>query len=615
MKTQVFKFLKSYSTLPFEVDKLIISAYLRINNINVCNNTFIRSYIITQDKNIELQSLNEFILILKKENRSFDIEALIELFEFVVSPEDRIVNGAVYTPKEIREFILKNCIERYNGDVENIIAADISCGCGGFLMTLANKLYTITDKSYAEIFRDNIYGIDITDYSIQRTKILLSLLAVINGEDLPEFEFNLFTGNSLNFNWNDISEQYQLIGGFDIIVGNPPYVCSRNMTADTLQLLKRWDVSRTGHPDLYIPFFQIGFENLNQLGILGYITVNTFLKSINGRALREYFANKGTDLTIISFGGEQLFPERNTYTCICFLAKSEPGIRFIRTKSSELKNIELNTLNHFNYQDLNHFYGWNLANDQDIVEFISAVEKTGLPFEELYYTKNGIATLKNDVYKFKPTRTDEHYYYLNDGVQEYPIEIAICRDIVNANKIKSEEDLINLREKIIFPYDENIKIIPEDIMEMNYPGALAYLETKREILSQRDKGTRAYESWYAYGRKQSMDVKQYKLFFPHICEKPVFTICADRDLLFYNGIAIVSDDLQELRLIKKILESNLFDKYIRNTTKDYASGYISMSRNYLKKFGVYQFTNEEREEFLNLENYNNFLEECYGITL
>jgi integrase len=86
-------------------------------------------------------------------------------------------------------------------------------------------------------------------------------------------------------------------------------------------------------------------------------------------------------------------------------------------------------------------------------------------------------------------------------------------------------------------------------------------------LAGRDKGNRDYETWYAYGRRQSMDIHAYKLFFPHICERPTFVICEELDLLFYNGMAVVSENLEDLLVIKKIMESDIFFKYISNKRK------------------------------------------------
>jgi hypothetical protein len=85
------------------------------------------------------------------------------------------------------------------------------------------------------------------------------------------------------------------------------------------------------------------------------------------------------------------------------------------------------------------------------------------------------------------------------------------------------------------------------------------------------------------------------------------------DLLFYNGIAIVSNKLEELLLIKRILESDIFFRYIRSTTKDYSSGYISMSRNYLKNFGVCQLNDYQKNQLLKGSDCNSLLFDIYGI--
>src|SRR5690606_8800299 len=113
------------------------------------------------------------------------------------------------------------------------------------------------------------------------------------------------------------------------------------------------------------------------------------------RALRQYFADNDINLTILSFGGEQVFKDRNTYTCICFLSHGNGRINFIRTSSSEINHIDLKQLTTFKYGDLNHRDGWNLVNDENLIDYIDTVENVGIPFKNLFNTKNGIATLKN----------------------------------------------------------------------------------------------------------------------------------------------------------------------------------------------------------------------------
>lgn len=607
------KFLdKNCPADPAFVDCLIVSSFLHINNIEVNDGSFLSSYIVTPENKM-YNILLEFIEVIISENGRFEIEELIELFEFVVSPEDKVVTGAVYTPVKIREYIVDQCLSEIE-NIDNVTICDPACGCSGFLYTAAKAIKERSGRSYARIFKENLFGLDIQAYSITRSKLLLTLCALSEGETFEDIEFNLFHGNALDFRWSDHVEGFL---GFQVIVGNPPYVCSRNMDDETLGLLGKWSVTQSGHPDLYIPFFQIGYESLADGGILGFITVNTFIKSINGRALRNYFTVNKATLWIINFGGEQVFKDKNTYTCLCFIRKSEGRIFYKRTTSSSLLALTECDFLEYDYESLNPHDGWNLVDSLEKNMFIKKIESVGRPFKDLFETKNGIATLKNDVYKFKPVRESSRYYYIyKDGI-EYPIEKKICRRIVNANKIKTVDDLNEKEEKIIFPYTQTnneILILPEDKFIKNYPKAFAYLQTQKRKLDKRDKGkVKGYEAWYAYGRRQSMDAYRYKLFFPHICERPTFVLSKDPDLLFYNGIAVINDSLQKLVELKSLLESDIFFGYIKNTTKDYSSGYISLSRNYLKNFGIPELTAEERK-MLKMKGVdaNQFWEDIYA---
>ena len=328
MNLNTLKYLNNYSYDTKDVNRLLVSSFLVVNNIEKVKNKFINDLIISDKK--ESQQVTEFIQLFDK--HSFNIEELIELFEFVISPEDKEVNGAVFTPEYIRKYIVESVIKKQDNDsFLNLKFGDIACGCGGFFKTITEVYKKETDKSYFEIYRDNIFGLDIQKYSVLRTKILLSLLAIVNGEDPKEFEFNLYDGNALSFDWNTV-DKIKSNNGFDVIVGNPPYVGASKMDEETKELLKNWSVSKIGKPDLYIPFFEIGLGNLNKNGVLGYITVNTFYRSLNGRSVRNYFSKNKFDLSIIDFGGEQLFKNRSTYTCICLIEKPQSdSIKYIKT--------------------------------------------------------------------------------------------------------------------------------------------------------------------------------------------------------------------------------------------------------------------------------------------
>ncbi len=596
MNQQILNFLKTYSTGIIEINQLLVSSFLYQNDIKVEKNLFLKQYLISKNSE-KYQKVFNFLSHFQN-TESFPFELLVELFEFVISPSDKLINGAIYTPKNIREYITKQSFnELQNKQVEQIKIADISCGCGGFLINASLELKERTNKSFKKIFQENIFGIDIQEYSVERTKILLSLLAITHGEDEKEFQFNLYQGDSLEFEWLKEDNQIKKNKGFDLILGNPPYVCSRNMDDNTKELMKKWSTCKTGHPDLYIPFFQIGYELLTTNGILGFITVNTFMHSVNGRAIREYFNENKVLLKIIDFKDEQIFKSRMTYTCICILEKEQSKyIYYTCCKEINLQDISKLEFNKDSYENLDTHKGWSLKNS----DLVNKLESIGTSLGNIYNTKSGIATLKNNVYIFKATREDDKYFYMPDGTE---IEKDICKEVINTNQLNTCIDLDSLKEKIIFPYtytQNQAVIIDEGVFSKKFPKAYKYLLTKKDILATRDKGNGKYPVWYAFGRTQSLEKVKYKLFFPQLVKKGFKAIINnDENLYFYNGMAAYAENKISLRILEKLLVSDIMWSYIENKSKHYASGYFGLGKNYLKDFGIYEFVDDEIDFLLN----------------
>ncbi len=612
MNQTIFSFLKKYDNNVLSINRLLVSSFLSIKNIRVDNNRKIKNLIITELDD-EFKRLQEFLILIKKVDKEFCFEELLELFEFVISPSDKLVNGAIYTPRYIRDYITNKSFNLYhNKNFDDFKIVDISCGCGGFLINAVRLLKKYTKKSYKDIFSENIFGIDIQNYSIERTKILLSLLALENGEDIEEFSFNLFEGDSLEFDWKKESEQVKLNNGFDIILGNPPYVCSRNMDSKTKSLMSNWSTCSTGHPDLYIPFFEIGYKLLKENGVLGYITVNSFIKSFNGKGIRKYFHENKVDIKIIDFEDEQIFNSRMTYTSICFLInrKSEE-IEYIPLRSNQL-NEKFSFVKH-KYDELSISNGWYLKNRN----LINKIENIGTQFGEIYNTKSGIATLKNKVYIFKPIKETKKFYFIDDEIK---IEKKICKNVVNSNLLVKTDNIDSFIEKIIFPYeydsDEQYSVIKEDKLQKKFPNTYEYLLSKKSELAMRDKGKgKDYLYWYAFGRNQSLEKSKYKLLFPQLAREGFKScISSDEDLYFYNGMGALSDNLEDLQILEKIFLTDIFWTYVSSISKNYASNYFSLGRNYIKHFGIYDFSNEDKEYILrenNVLSLNEYINKLY----
>ena len=576
--------------------RFFVSLFI-INNKVSSFNSFISRYFIKNDDE-DYEELKKVIdYIDKQQLGKLKLEDMIKLFEFVISPSDRVVTGAIYTPNKIRKRILENCLGNQQ-DLSSVRVADIACGCGGFLMDVAKYIHKKTGKSYQHIYQDNIFGIDIQSYSIERCKILLNLLAISEGEN-SEFEFNLLNADTLDFHsdgWNPIYRK------FDVVVGNPPYVCGRNMGNAIKEKTKMYDVCNSGSTDLYIPFFQIAVEMLKEDGMMGYITMNTFLKSLNARELRSFFMNSGFDIQIIDFRGHQIFQGKSTYTCLFFLRKTQTGMLYYYCdeKAELKKRVNFSSIR---YSMLDADKGWNL-NEHETSNIIEAV---GVPLAKYCQSRHGIATLSNKTYIFNPTREAGDFFYLEKDNMEYPIEREICKDIVNSNKLNSDKCLHDIKHKVIFPYqiqDGKAVLIDEDDMRRKYPMAYAYLVSQREVLAGRDKGKgRDYPVWYAYGRTQSLVMPAVKMFFPKIANKPLHCVIVnDSNLWLYNGMAFVGDDERKMKVLQKILESSVFWNYVVANSKPYSSGYYSLNGANIKNFGIPKFSENEENKLLLLQN-------------
>lgn len=597
MLQRIFPFLKRNLTQdPLLINRIFVTLYITYNNVSTCN-SFVSKYIINNGDE-DYKVLRQVLDFLKKQSVSkLDLEDMIKLFEFVISPSDRIVTGAIYTPSKIRKKILENCLSKQQ-NLSSIRVADIACGCGGFLMDVAKYIHKKTGKSYLLIYQENIFGIDIQSYSIERCKILLNLLALSEGE-CSEFEFNLLNADTLDFH----SEGWNVsFTDFDVIVGNPPYVCGRNMEDGTKEKTKMYEVCNAGSTDLYIPFFQIAIEMIKENGMLGYITMNTFLKSLNARELRKYFMEGSYNISIVDFRGHQVFSGKSTYTCLFFLKKEKSEmLHYYCDENAELSKRSGYT--DIPYSILDAEKGWNL-NEHKVA---SKLESVGIPLAKFCQSRHGIATLSNKTYIFTPIDENDKFYYLEKETHIYQIEKEICKDIVNSNKLNSDISLDKIKHKVIFPYqlcDGKAFLIDENVMKHKFPMTYKYLESQRDELARRDKGKgKDYPVWYAYGRTQSLVMPSIKLFFPKIANKPLRCALVNApNLLLYNGMAFVGEDERKMRILQKIFESNIFWNYIVANSKPYASGYYSLNGSNIKNFGIPIFTEKEVEELLSIQN-------------
>ena len=234
------------------LERHLIYSYLTNNKIDFSKNLVLADYF----KDFEQ------IAQLYFDTSSLPISTIKELenyLELIIPVADRKFNGAFFTPDYIIDFII-NEIQPH----ENHKNLDPSCGCGAFLVGLTDYYKRTFKKPIKKIIQENIFGSDILEYNIHRAKLILTIYALQNGEQLTESDFNLYYQDSLKANWID---------HFDNIVGNPPYVKFQDLTDDNRNYLTRnWTTVEGGTFNLYFAFFELGYKLLKSTGKLGYIT-------------------------------------------------------------------------------------------------------------------------------------------------------------------------------------------------------------------------------------------------------------------------------------------------------------------------------------------------------
>lgn len=577
----------------------------KFNNLDVQNFEAALVWHYIQKKQLNIQTaktLDAFIKKHKPENAQLEeyinensvidnIDGVITAFEMLVNSNDKKTNGVIYTPLNIKEYIVKETI--ISDQIPAV--ADPACGCGSFLITAAQWMHEKYHISYLEIFKNHITGFDIDKHSIEKAELLFNLLSLEEDGVALDCKLMLNAANSIE---ELAKEKYQ--GKFDIVIGNPPYVRSKNISDDLKPHLKNWSVV-AGNVDLYIPFYEIAIRLLKPHGIMGYISPNTFLQSINGRGLRNYLVHFGYEITLLDFRETQTFKEITHYTCICLINKANINYKVRYALLNGKSSLIDYDFTNYCIKDYSYNKEWRFANPQ-IDSVIKKIESQKYKLDD-FKIRNGLATLSNDIYFFSVKMEDDDFYYREYNGQIFQIEKEICIDVVKPNIIRTERDLEIYREKAIFPYIKDKKVMSEEYLSDHYPMTYQFLLTNKELLLNRDKGkAKDYPAWYAYGRTQGMMNQGKKLLIPYMAEKGIAVKSMDEELLFYCGYAVFCNSDEELDLLKIFIESDVFLYYITNTSKPYSKGYMALAKNYIKNFGIPELSHYQTMELLALQN-------------
>lgn len=269
--------------------------------------------------------------------------------------------------------------QAYRDRLKTLRIVDPACGSGVFLIMafdfLKAELTRVDDKIAvmegrigqqgksdtqdlfdpdSEILTNNLFGVDVNVESIEIAKLSLWIKTARRGKVLDSLSGNLRVGDSLiedssfayldhAFTWETAFPGVFAEGGFDVVLGNPPYVRMEFLKAMKPYLEKRYEVV-SDRADLYCYFFERGLRLLKPGGRLGFISSNTFFKTGSGKPLREYLRREAILESVVDFGDLQVFEGVNTTPTILTMKRGSPP------KGHELRFWQIDALPETNFQ-------------------------------------------------------------------------------------------------------------------------------------------------------------------------------------------------------------------------------------------------------------------------
>jgi len=246
-------------------------------------------------------------------------------FELTAKEQRRKEHGIYYTPRFVTDYIVKETVgrflkERSHNEILNVKILDPACGSGSFLIRAYDELLNYhayrSGKSVTEldqyerlpILIKNIFGVDLDMQAVEIARLNLLLRSLAKRETLPSLADSIRQGNSLisgteeelrgyfgddwrekkPFNWEQEFEDIMAQGGFDVVIGNPPYVRPHKLeTSDKRALWAQYQVYRA-KSDIYACFIQRAIDLLKPGGYASYIVSNTFMSLESFAPLRKY---------------------------------------------------------------------------------------------------------------------------------------------------------------------------------------------------------------------------------------------------------------------------------------------------------------------------------------
>ena len=479
--------------------------------------------------------------------------------------------GVIYTPQWTVSMMLDKL-----PTLKGVALCDPSCGDGQFLVAVAERVCKAIARSPNEAERrqyrhtlQHLTGMDIDRAALSRCRERLD--AVLREHGCSPVDWRLRQTDAMERPaWSDIA------GTFDAVMGNPPYVRIQHLEAYRRKRIAAagWRLM-SGCTDLYILFFEMGLELLQEGGTLIYITPNSWMKSKSGDLLRCCLRDMHQVCSITDFGEHQVFKDATTYTAITEVRKG--GETLYGVSGHKCVGFKRGRPEFVRGRVYSSGDQWSLFTSADI-KFMDVIQQRKHCLGDVADINVGIQTLADDVFILK-----------SDGLN---MERGITRRVVKASVMKGGKDPES--RVVIYPYDKRGRLLPEGRLRTKYPKAYAHLRKHKSRLLARDKGTFSREKWYGFGREVAiLSGFGEKILTSPMNPAPNFQKCPDPDALFYSGYAVKPKPGVSISALLAELNSTDMAQYIRLVSRPYRNGWFSYAKSIIQSFPVSESVYEQ----------------------
>lgn len=407
-------------------------------------------------------------------------------------------------------------------------------------------------------------------------------------------------------------EVFQQKGGFDVIIGNPPYVRIQEIQKDIASSLKEKFVASTGKFDLSVCFIEKGFSLLAVKGFLCFINPNKFITSSYGKGIKQVLASNRAINAIIDFGASQNFESATTYTCIlCLSKKRNEDFRYCKINNREdfehVRNQNLSRICQF----VEHPQGeddWIFGNAES-TQIISKLNIKGKLEDYCDEIFQGLIS-GGDKFFFLQLMSEESDAFVVRSLingEEYEIERDVCYYLLKGTEIKRYSPLA-YKYVTIYPYELDstgkTKLLQEEEFAKKYPKAFSYLSALRKELESRGSETMEYENWYSMWCPRTLE----KFIAPKILTQVLakhasFTLDTSGKTMFVGGgtaggYGIIPKNNLDIRFMLGVLNSSLMDLLIKRTSTVFRGEYYAYARRYLAPLPFADFTESDQEHVI-----------------